>query len=596
LAAWGTILLATVTQGRAAQLTLVADAHVNAARPAANSGAISNLEVGAGYTSLLQFDLTALPAGTTSAQVMRAILRLYCNRVDAAGSIRLQAITSSWGEYSVTFASLPAIASSVSANAAVAQAGTYVPVDVTALVQGWLATPASNYGIALTSTDAAVQFDSKENDLTGHAPQLEVVLESQGPPGPKGDTGAAGPQGPAGPAGSPGGTGPQGPQGPQGPAGPQGDRGPVGPVGMSFRGEFQTSTVYSLGDGVTYGGAAYVSLVAGNLGNAPDTTPSMWSRFAAGTQGPVGPAGPAGAAGPPGPQGLPGPQGPAGLTGAAGPQGPAGPQGIAGQQGPIGPTGASGPPGPQGVTGPQGVQGPVGPAGVNFQGAWSSATAYRANDAVSYNGSTYLALATNLAVPPDSSTTVWAMLARAGGAGPTGPAGAAATVSIGTVTTGAPGTAATVTNSGTSSAAVLNFTIPQGQTGATGSSGGAGTGGGLGSFASTYHSVSFSTNFYSVSSANSSASEQGSVLTWVPSGCTATSLSAYSQQGNTIQVILRNGMPGSMAATSLTCAVSTNSSCTSTGSVTIPPGSFVDLQISGSNGSLAPVWTAIACN
>jgi hypothetical protein len=55
-------------------------------------------------------------------------------------------------------------------------------------------------------------------------------------------------------------------------------------------------------------------------------------------------------------------------------------------------------------------------------------------------------------------------------------------------------------------------------------------------------------------------------------------------------------MPGSMAATSLTCAVSTNSSCTSTGSVTIPPGSFVDLQISGSNGSLAPVWTAIACN
>lgn len=49
--------------------------------------------------------------------------------------------------------------------------------------------------------------------------------------------------------------------------------------------------------------------------------------------------------------------------------------------------------------------------------------------------------------------------------GDQGPAGAAATVTIGTVTTGQPGSAASVTNSGTSSAAVLNFTIPQGATG-----------------------------------------------------------------------------------------------------------------------------------
>lgn len=49
--------------------------------------------------------------------------------------------------------------------------------------------------------------------------------------------------------------------------------------------------------------------------------------------------------------------------------------------------------------------------------------------------------------------------------GPQGPAG---TLTIGTVTTGAPGTAAKVTNSGTSTNAILNFVIPQGTAGAPG--------------------------------------------------------------------------------------------------------------------------------
>lgn len=49
--------------------------------------------------------------------------------------------------------------------------------------------------------------------------------------------------------------------------------------------------------------------------------------------------------------------------------------------------------------------------------------------------------------------------------GPTGATGTAATIAVGTVTTGAPGSSATVTNAGTSSAAVFNFAIPQGATG-----------------------------------------------------------------------------------------------------------------------------------
>jgi hypothetical protein len=60
--------------------------------------------------------------------------------------------------------------------------------------------------------------------------------------------------------------------------------------------------------------------------------------------------------------------------------------------------------------------------------------------------------------------------------GEDGANGTAATVTVGTVTTGAAGSSAAVTNAGTSSAAVLNFTIPRGATGAAGS----GTGPGFG--------------------------------------------------------------------------------------------------------------------
>ena len=48
---------------------------------------------------------------------------------------------------------------------------------------------------------------------------------------------------------------------------------------------------------------------------------------------------------------------------------------------------------------------------------------------------------------------------------PLAPDGTAATITIGAVTTGAAGSNVVVTNSGTSTAAILNFTIPKGDPG-----------------------------------------------------------------------------------------------------------------------------------
>ncbi len=883
---------------QAQQATLVGDAHVSSMQPTVNAGGLSNLNVGGGYTALVQFDLGVLPAGTTAAQVTRAVLKVYCNRVNTPGTVAVQTVGSAWSEGSVTYATLPTLGATVETGS-VSSAGEFVTFDVTATVQSWVSGVAANDGLALSSTGASVQFDSKENIQTGHAPELEIALAvgsagggspgatgatgatgvtgatgatgatgvaglpgvtgatgvagdkgatgatgagvagatgatgAVGATGLPGATGAAGPQGvigatgvtgATGPAGAVGATGPQGVAG-QGGAqgipgatgatglqGPAGAQGVAGPVGLSFQGAYSSTTNYALAAGVMWQGAGYVSLIANNVGNTPSLSPTAWSLFAAsggagatgatgaagtnglngatgatgasgatgatgvmgatgtaglvwegayssstnyavgdvvsyggasyvsiaglnlgqqpssspgywsllaaqggsGVQGVVGPTGATGsvgatgAAGPAGAQGIQGatgPQGPAGaqglqgLAGAQGAIGPTGPQGIAGQggaqgvagvtgatgatgagvagatgaTGPSGATGATGSTGPtglnfmgvyasnynygvgavvtyqgtsyvsevvgnlgqtpglspsfwqvlaaQGVTGPTGsvgatggtggtglagavgATGAVGPTGstgaagavgMNFRSAWTSATNYAVNDAVTFANSTYMAVAANSNAEPDTHPQSWAVLAEAGGAGPTGAAGTAATVAVGSVTTLAAGAQATVTNSGTNSAAVLNFGIPQGAMGATGSGGGTGSTVG-GTFTAMYHAVSYSTTYYAVNSPNASASESASVLAWVPLGCTATQLSVYSQQSATITVTLRVGTPGSMTNTALSCQVSTNSSCTSTGSVIVTAGQFVDVTITSASGTAAGVWTGLQC-
>lgn len=71
-------------------------------------------------------------------------------------------------------------------------------------------------------------------------------------------------------------------------------------------------------------------------------------------------------------------------------------------------------------------------------------------------------------------TAIAAGVTATGPAGPTGPtgatgatgaSGAAATIAVGTTTTGAPGSPATVTNVGTSAAAIFNFSVPEGAAG-----------------------------------------------------------------------------------------------------------------------------------
>jgi hypothetical protein len=406
-------------------------------------------------------------------------------------------------------------------------------------------------GSAGATGPMGIQGPAGAQGLTG----ATGAVGSAGPQGLQGIAGTAGGQGipgATGAAGLQGATGAMGAAGSVGPAGANGTNGLSGTPGLLWAGAWSSAMSYAVNDAVSYGGASYLSVVAGNVGQRPDLYPSAWAVLAQ--------MGTAGAAG---------------TTGITGAQGVAGPQGATGATGPTGATGAAG------------------AVGMNFRGVWSAAAEYAVKDAVTFAGSTYLAQVSGSNAEPDLYPSDWEVLAQAGGIGATGAQGSAATVTVGTVTTLAAGAPATVTNSGTSQAAVLNFGIPQG---AAGTGTGTGSETSSGTFAAMYHAVSFNTLYYAVNSPNANIAEtSGSVLAWVPQGCTATELDVYSQQSGAITVTLRAGAAGSLQDTALSCSPATNGSCKVLGSTVIGAGEFIDFRFDSASGTLAGVWTSLQC-
>lgn len=82
----------------ARDVTLAADAHVNASYPTTNFGTIGNLYVGNGNTALLDFNLRSLPSGVTASQISHATLTLFINRVNAGGQVNLAPVNAGWTE------------------------------------------------------------------------------------------------------------------------------------------------------------------------------------------------------------------------------------------------------------------------------------------------------------------------------------------------------------------------------------------------------------------------------------------------------------------------------------------------------------------
>jgi collagen type VII alpha len=166
-----------------------------------------------------------------------------------------------------------------------------------------------------------------------------------------------------------------------------------------------------------------------------------------------------------------------GTLGPTGPIGPTGPAGTPGLTGPTGPTGLPGTPGLTGATGATGVTGStgptgaIGPTGILWRSAWDVGTTYAINDAVSFGGSSYIALAASTGQQPDLSPTFWSLVAQKGDIGATGPTGSTG-IDGATGPTGATGVAgATGATGSTGLTGATGIAGATGPTGATGNNG-----------------------------------------------------------------------------------------------------------------------------
>jgi len=419
----GSLLLLTPGISLAFQAILTDDSYTASNVPGTNFGNAGTLKIrGSSPTQLItntgfiRFDLPPLPpppppaSESNSSPIAKAILKLFVSKVMRGGSFDIKMVASDWTEGSITYASTPLLGDTIATtDLATGDSNSYLEVDVTELVKQWVNDPSHNYGIALIPKGNVLSAEvaSKDGNNASHAPRLEIVPGSLGPP--------------------------------------------LGPgPGFFWQGPWDSTTAYILNDVVEHNGSSYVA-VADNANQDPATSPTCWELMAqkgntgaTGAQGPQGPTGATGAQGPAGPQGATGPagpigpQGPQGLqglmgaVGAQGPQGPAGPKGDkgdvgatgpAGSQGPQGPAGATGAQGPQGLQGPQGpqgLQGDPGPGGTGFvwKGPWDNLTNYAINDVVEDGGSSYVAKAPNNNSQPPS--TNWDLMALEGVQGPQG--------------------------------------------------------------------------------------------------------------------------------------------------------------------------------
>ena len=204
--------------------------------------------------------------------------------------------------------------------------------------------------------------------------------------------------------------------------------------------------------------------------------------------------------------GKPGTQGPTGPKGDKGVQGSKGEQGVKGNKGEQGKEGQRGPEGPKGIKGdsgnkiisgskqPEPTQGDEG----DFYVQKKPLVFYGPKRLENWGDG--IPLSKEPKDDKDSSLTLAGILPQ----GDTG--SGSATVAVGTTTTGNAGTSASVTNTGTSSAAVFNFTIPRGTNGTNGTNGTDGSDGSDGATGATGSAATIAIGSVSTGAAGSSAS------------------------------------------------------------------------------------------
>src|SRR5882724_362248 len=115
-------LLVLAAQFAAAQIPATDDAYTASSSASGNFGNQSMLNViGPGVNSYIRFDLTALPASLTSANISKATVRLNINGVTTPVTFDVYLVTKSWTEASLTYNSAVTLGRNQDFNATISR-------------------------------------------------------------------------------------------------------------------------------------------------------------------------------------------------------------------------------------------------------------------------------------------------------------------------------------------------------------------------------------------------------------------------------------------------------------------------------------------
>ena len=164
------------------QITPSQDSYTSTATPTKNFGAATTLNVESSQTTFIQFNLSSIPPGYTSADITKATLKLYVDGLTTAGSFNVDYVNGSWEENTIDASNAPALGTTIVASVPLTTAdkNQYILIDITPAVQAWL-NGTANDGIALVANSPLnASFDSKEATKTSHTAELDVVFAGGG--------------------------------------------------------------------------------------------------------------------------------------------------------------------------------------------------------------------------------------------------------------------------------------------------------------------------------------------------------------------------------------------------------------------------------
>ncbi len=176
-----------------AKLYPVADATVLEGYPTSNFGSTTDMWVGYDHCevsgkvtrSLLRFDLSAIPAGTSISSA-----RLYLNLVNSCDigerthTATVYRVSSTWSAGTVTWNNKPAYAEAYGSSAIPSRTWGWYSFDVTNLVRGWVNGSFPNYGLMVRgpessdTSSARLGFATVEESETTYDPYLSFTYTS----------------------------------------------------------------------------------------------------------------------------------------------------------------------------------------------------------------------------------------------------------------------------------------------------------------------------------------------------------------------------------------------------------------------------------